>query len=228
MHLPLVALAALRREKTKGSDMGGSGSSIGHRGPIVRKGEGMANGGDRRVRRTRESLLQAFNTLVLEGGRGDIRVADIVARADIGRSTFYDHYRSADELHMEALSAPLSILADAVTGSADRERLAWLLAHFWENRTRARDTFAGADRDRVVRLLADQIAERLETAGVRYRLPLPLAALQLAELSLAPVRGWVMALAPADAAQLAESLIAVAAGVREALREDGPEARPAA
>lgn len=207
--------------------MDGDGSGIGHRGPIVRKGEAMANGEDRRVRRTRESLRQAFNALVLEGGRGDIRVADIVARADIGRSTFYDHYRSADELHMEALSAPLSILADAVTGSGDRERLEWLLAHFWKNRARARETLTGADRDKVVRLLTGQIAERLEAIGDRYRLPLPLAALQLAELSLAPVRGWVMALAPADAGQLAESLIATAAGVREALRQDRSDAPPA-
>ena len=179
----------------------------------------MAKTEDRRVRRTRESLLQAFNRLVLENGRGDIRVSDIVEQADVGRSTFYEHYSSADELHMQALAAPMSILADAAAGSPDRERLEHLLAHFWDNRARARDTMAGDDRDKVMRLLAGQIAERLEAAEAPYRLPIPLVAHQLAELALAPVRGWIMAVAPSSASELADMIIATTEAVRDALAE---------
>ncbi len=184
----------------------------------------MAEREDRRVRRTRSALIGAFNELVLHSGQKDIRVADIIDRADVGRSTFYDHYGSAEELHMEALSAPLGILADSVTGRGDRDRLVELLDHFWENRARARDTFGGARRERVARLLASQIEERLAGDDADYGLPMPLFAMQIAELALAPIRGWITAAAPSTSADLARGIDAAAAALREALREvDEPD-----
>ncbi|NNC73747.1 MAG: hypothetical protein HKN78_12860 [Sphingomonadaceae bacterium] len=177
------------------------------------------------MRRTRSALIAAFNELVLHSGQKDIRVADIISRADIGRSTFYDHYGSAADLHMEALSAPFAILADAVTRRGDLDRLELLLDHFWENRARARDTFSGPRGDRVTRLLAEMVEERLADGGEDYVLPLPLLALQIAELALAPIRGWVSAAAPCTSADLARGIGAAARALREALSEASPAAR---
>jgi AcrR family transcriptional regulator len=53
---------------------------------------------DRRVRRTRELLRGALVSLILEKGYEGITVQDILDRADIGRSTFYAHYRDKDDL----------------------------------------------------------------------------------------------------------------------------------
>lgn len=53
---------------------------------------------DRRVRRTRESLVKAMVKLVCEKRWATIRVHEILDRADVGRSTFYSHYRSKDDL----------------------------------------------------------------------------------------------------------------------------------
>jgi len=53
---------------------------------------------DRRVRRTRRTLHDALLALVLEKGYEQITVQDILDRADIGRSTFYAHYRDKDAL----------------------------------------------------------------------------------------------------------------------------------
>ena len=53
---------------------------------------------DRRVRRTRELLRRALLSLVQEKGYDRITVQDILDRADIGRSTFYAHYRDKDDL----------------------------------------------------------------------------------------------------------------------------------
>lgn len=53
---------------------------------------------DRRVRRTRRILHEALISLVLEKGYGRITVQDILDRADVGRSTFYAHYRDKEAL----------------------------------------------------------------------------------------------------------------------------------
>lgn len=161
---------------------------------------------DRRVARTRAALIEAFNHLVLQRGRGKIRVADIVARADVGRSTFYEHFAGAEAIHMEALARPLAVLADAAAGQGDAARLEALLAHFWDNRRLARDTFAGRAGEQAARLLADLVEERLRDGRAQFDIPLRLAALQLAAAALAPVRGWVLAEAPCTGASLARSL----------------------
>jgi len=53
---------------------------------------------DRRVRRTQDLLRRALLALIQEKGYDRITVQDILDRADIGRSTFYGHYRDKDDL----------------------------------------------------------------------------------------------------------------------------------
>jgi AcrR family transcriptional regulator len=167
---------------------------------------------DRRVLRTRTALVEAFNRLALSRRRGRIRVGDIIAQANVGRSTFYDHFAGAEAIRMEALVRPFAVLADAAAGLGNRERLTGLLRHFWEHRQLARETL-GARSGQAGRLLAEMVAERLPAAELR--LPAPLAALQLAEAALAPIRGWVTAAAPCSCERLAE---AICLGGEELLR----------
>ena len=53
---------------------------------------------DRRIRRSREALHRALIALVLEKGYEAVTINDIVARADVGRSTFYAHFDSKEDL----------------------------------------------------------------------------------------------------------------------------------
>lgn len=53
---------------------------------------------DRRVRRTRELLRNALLSLILEKGYDRVTVQEIIDRADVGRSTFYAHFRDKDDL----------------------------------------------------------------------------------------------------------------------------------
>jgi AcrR family transcriptional regulator len=55
-------------------------------------------GEDRRVRRTRERLHQALIDLILEKGYHQVTVQNLTERADVGRSTFYSHYETKDDL----------------------------------------------------------------------------------------------------------------------------------
>jgi AcrR family transcriptional regulator len=177
----------------------------------------MASGEDRRVKRTRAALIGAFDQLVLSARRKKIRVADIVAKANVGRSTFYEHYKGADDIHMAALARPFAALADAAAGTGDEAALAGLLAHFWENRQRARETFMDRTGDQAARLLAAMVEDRLRDEEAGLAIPLPLAARQLAEAALAPVRGWVTAQASCTAEALAGAICRGGRAMREAL-----------
>ncbi len=53
---------------------------------------------DRRVRKTRALLQHALQELILEKGYEAITVQDLLDRADVGRSTFYAHFRDKDDL----------------------------------------------------------------------------------------------------------------------------------
>ena len=53
---------------------------------------------DRRVRRTRELLHGALSSLIHEKPYEGIVVKEILARANVGRSTFYAHFRDKQGL----------------------------------------------------------------------------------------------------------------------------------
>jgi AcrR family transcriptional regulator len=53
---------------------------------------------DRRLVRTRKSLRDALIELILEKHYDDITVQNIIDRANVGRSTFYAHYRDKEDL----------------------------------------------------------------------------------------------------------------------------------
>ena len=58
---------------------------------------------DRRVARSREMLHQAMLSLIIEKGYEEITVEDICERANVGRSTFYAHFTSKDDLKRRGL-----------------------------------------------------------------------------------------------------------------------------
>jgi AcrR family transcriptional regulator len=53
---------------------------------------------DRRIQRTERRLHEALSTLIREKPYDSIAVKEILDRADVGRSTFYTHFRDKDEL----------------------------------------------------------------------------------------------------------------------------------
>lgn len=58
---------------------------------------------DRRVRRTRHALEDALISLILEKGYDAVTIEEITDRADLGRTTFYLHFRDKEELLMNAI-----------------------------------------------------------------------------------------------------------------------------
>lgn len=79
----------------------------------------MGSSMDRRVRRTRRLLHRSLIELMLERGYARITVQDILDRADVGRSTFYSHYRDKDDLLAVSCTEFLHGTISEVSGSSD-------------------------------------------------------------------------------------------------------------
>jgi AcrR family transcriptional regulator len=183
---------------------------------------------DKRVQRTRRALLDAFFHLVLTRPYEEITVQLIAARAGVGRSSFYEHFRGKGALLGASLAAPFGVLADAA-GAADNTRaLTALLEHFWANRARARGIFTGPMRVHAVAVLARLIQERWRASpgqrAAALLLPPRLAALQLAEALFAPLSAWLTSETDCSAPRLARALRRSALALNAALR--GPWSAP--
>src|SRR3982751_3729129 len=138
---------------------------------------------DRRTARTRRAILSAFVALVQERRYEAIRVGDIVDEADVGRSTFYDHFKSKDDLLRQSMDWLLRIFAEAAVPGGDDARLAFAVGHFWQNRRLARAVLAPPLGASVRRQRKAAMEGRLEgEAELRRARAVQIAAAQLALL----------------------------------------------
>ena len=70
---------------------------------------------DRRVSRTRRALRDAFFALILEKGYEAVTVEEITNQADLGRTTFYLHYRDKEDLLMESIGELVDDLVEQMS-----------------------------------------------------------------------------------------------------------------
>ncbi len=158
---------------------------------------------DRRIRRTRAAISEAFIRLMFSRRYDAIRTADVITEAGVGRSTFYEHFRNKDEV-LVAVIDPLFIpLADAAVGRGDVWRLEAMLAHLWEQRSLGRMLFAPGLLDKLQRKLAAMIVTRLEETDAG---PPALIAAGRAAGQLAMLRQWMTGEVSCPVADLARLL----------------------
>ena len=75
------------------------------------------NSEDRRTQKTRTALQEALMSLMSEKKYDAIPVQQILDRANVGRSTFYTHFRDKDELLVESLQGLHEFLRNAQMSS---------------------------------------------------------------------------------------------------------------
>lgn len=56
---------------------------------------------DRRIQKTREAIMNAYLTLLMEKKTTHVTITEIAHRANIDRKTFYLHYASVDDIVRE-------------------------------------------------------------------------------------------------------------------------------
>jgi AcrR family transcriptional regulator len=162
---------------------------------------------DRRRRKTRAALHGAFLGLLLDQGYDALKIGDVVERANVGRSTFYEHYRTKQDLLRASISEPFAVLADLVLSPPATERLPGLLRHFRDNQGVARVLLAWPVRPKLAATLADLIAERLAGMdALRPLLPPEAIARHIADSQLSLVETWVLGRPACELAAVAEAL----------------------
>ncbi|HZX67347.1 MAG TPA: TetR/AcrR family transcriptional regulator [Candidatus Elarobacter sp.] len=175
---------------------------------------------DRRIERTRGAILAAFNDLVLTVGYDRISVRDIIERAGIGRSTFYEHFEDKDEVLRQSVTPVLAVLAATVADAPPPAELTVVVAHFKDNRRLLRAFFDGPPRRLLARYLAALIEERVTMMSDTVPLvPATMVAAQLAESQLGLVQSWLEDPARAGAAAVATALVVATRAAASALLE---------
>jgi AcrR family transcriptional regulator len=183
---------------------------------------------DRRTERTLNALMTAFVAEVLARGYEAVSVEDIVGRANVGRSTFYMHYKSKDDLLRESIARPSSLLMAIVGGDVTVEMLVPLLLHFREQRGHGSTFFRDPIRRLWVQRLAELIEPRLAKVARLTRaqtaLPRPFIALQLAEAQIALTSNWLLEWPSVTPEEVAKALIACTQAMLRALLRLRPDA----
>lgn len=109
---------------------------------------------DRRQQKTRTAIFNAFSKLLETKRFDDITVQEIIDEANIGRSTFYAHFETKDELlrtmctdifrHVFAEKLPKETDHDYSSGKQDlRVKLEHILYHLRENKQNLKGILGG-------------------------------------------------------------------------------------
>jgi AcrR family transcriptional regulator len=90
---------------------------------------------DRRVQKTRKLLHEALVSLLHEKNYDDIVVKEVLDRANVGRSTFYTHFRDKDDLLVSGIRDLLNSIrsSNAPASGNWREKLLWFSLPIYEH-----------------------------------------------------------------------------------------------
>jgi AcrR family transcriptional regulator len=126
---------------------------------------------DRRVRRTRDAIRSALMQLMTEKGYEAVTVADIIARADIGRSTFYTHFTDKQQVLHDSLD-DLAAFLRAYRATRQGQLFTFsraLFEHVHEKRALLRAVIgrhgSTVMHDRIEYHLVDLVREDIEAIG---------------------------------------------------------------
>jgi AcrR family transcriptional regulator len=165
---------------------------------------------DRRTERTRTAINSAFRDLVLSEGYAALTVERVAASANVGRSTFYMHFKSLDDLLQHSLARPSTVLAQLVSRDVTPESLVPQLEHFHGQRLRNRVVFDPSVREIWIKCLAGLIAKEFAQTRPRAKtsLPPPMVAQHIAQVQIALIVAWLSSWPQIKAMRIAEALIA--------------------
>ena len=77
---------------------------------------------DRRQKKTREAIFNAFSELLSKKHYNQITVGEIIERADVGRATFYAHFETKDFLLKELCEELFCHIFDASEEGGEKHR----------------------------------------------------------------------------------------------------------
>jgi AcrR family transcriptional regulator len=139
---------------------------------------------DRRQRKSREAIFNAFSELLLEKSFSSITVKEIIDRADVGRTTFYAHFPTKEAL-LEEMCADIfdHVFGEQEHGEAThdfsgrpadlRSQLTHLLCHLRDRRSDMTGLIAGKSGDLFMGYLCDCLRSEISCVGELFPAGVP-------------------------------------------------------
>lgn len=139
---------------------------------------------DRRIGKTQEALHTALIDLMRESPYDEILVQQILDRANVGRSTFYAHFRDKDALLTRGLDRLRPRLAAAIheaSGARASDRLVAFSLPMLEHALEARHMYRsllqsnswGAIRERIAEMFRSVVRDELGSQSRKKKFDLP-------------------------------------------------------
>ena len=179
----------------------------------------MARRLDRRVQRTRKLLREALMALILEVGYDTISIQDITDKANLGRATFYLHFKDKDDLLLDVMDKMMSDFMDQVPQFSttqwrleDKKAIEKLFDFAADHYDLYRILIIGSGGITASRQLQHKIAENIESVihseidefGADLLVPPHFLANHFAGSLLATIYWWLDNDLPYDVEQMAE------------------------
>jgi AcrR family transcriptional regulator len=152
---------------------------------------------DRRSQRTRHLLGEALVALIREKGYNTITVSDIIERANVGRSTFYAHYRDKDALFVGELDRVIEILSHRIPNQEESPFFPslGLFRHVGEEYELYKALLWGSGIDLLIKHLQKSLSNRIEQGLQKsereFDIPHPVLASFIAGSFLTLLKWWL-------------------------------------
>jgi AcrR family transcriptional regulator len=154
---------------------------------------------DRRSQRTRHLLSEALVELIREKDYNAITVSDIIDRANVGRSTFYAHYRDKDDLFVGELDRVINVLERDMAHGSHEENSYFpslgLFRHVGEEYELYKALVWGSGIDLLIKHMQKSLSKRIEQglqeSGREFDVPIPILANFIAGSFLTLLKWWL-------------------------------------
>jgi AcrR family transcriptional regulator len=152
---------------------------------------------DRRSQRTRHLLSEALVELIREKDYSAITVSDIIERANVGRSTFYAHYRDKDTLFVGELDRVIEVLSQRIPGQDEMPYFPslGLFRHVGEEYQLYKALVWTPGIDLLIRHMQKSLSQRVENglreSGKKFKIPLPILANYVTGSFLTLLKWWL-------------------------------------
>lgn len=172
-------------------------------------------GQDRRVLKTKASLRDAMLALMVQRGWDEMTIQEICDKANVGRSTFYVHYQSKDDLLLEGLNDLRDMISAQAAPAAGPGLpfLAGLLDHMDQQREVFKAAIGRRGGHGVARRFKKMVLQLVEIELKRRRHPAaqqPWVAMFVAGGIVEAMAWWVDAPAPPSIQDMERKLDALA------------------
>jgi AcrR family transcriptional regulator len=160
-------------------------------------------GSDRRTQRTRRRLSGALVELVKEKRFDDITVQNVIERADVGRATFYSHFRDKEDLFEQQWEGFSERLAQQIDWDKAGKDSFVPVASFFQHLQEVQPFYRGLVRSRKIDAIfksgIEYLTHHIETAlNQRLKLnprpvdvPIPILSNYLASEFFALLKWWL-------------------------------------